>query len=118
MESKPSTPLAAFYKLIYLPANPSTKPKTIRLYGNSIKKFHRFIKREPMLSDLSDENVGNFLRSLADAGQANETANKERANLLALWRHARAMGVVETGPTVKKLPVPRRLLLLVVLPLR
>ena len=109
MESKPSTPLAAFYKLIYLPANPSTKPKTIRLYGNSIKKFHRFIKREPMLSDLSDENVGNFLRSLADAGQSNETANKERANLLALWRHARAMGVVETGPTVKKLPVPRRI---------
>jgi integrase len=107
MESNPSTPLAAFYKLIYLPANPSTKPKTVQLYGNSLKKFHGFIGREPMLSDLSDENVGSFLRALVDAGQATETANKERANLLALWRHARAMGVIEAGPTVKRLPAPR-----------
>ena len=108
MESKPSTPLAAFYKLIYLPANPSAKPKTIRLYGNTIKKFHRFIEREPMLSDLNDESVGSFLRSLIDAGQSNATANKERANLLAMWRHARAMGVVVVGPTVQKLAVAQK----------
>ena len=107
MQANRSTPLAAYFKLIYLPTKPSTKTRTIDLYGGTINAFKSHLGHEPTLADLSDEVVGKFLESRVRQGLAKPTVNKDRAQLLAIWRHARLIGAVGTGPMVKKLAEPQ-----------
>lgn len=109
MQAEKTTPLAAYLKLIYLPTRPGTSARTIELYGGSIKAFKQHLDHEPTLSDLSDEVVGKFLEARVAQDLSLHTVNKDRAQLLAIWRHARLIGAVATGPTVKKLAAPRRI---------
>ena len=109
METDNSTPLGAFFKLIYLPTRPDTRPRTIVLYGGSINKFKSYLGHEPTLGDLTNETVGKYLQALSLTELAVSTINKERAHLLALWNHARLIGAIAIGPMIKKLPEPRKI---------
>ena len=109
METDNSTPLGAFFKLVYLPTRPDTRPRTIVLYGGSINKFKSYLGHEPTLGDLTNETVGKYLQALSLTELAVSTINKERAHLLALWNHARLIGAIAIGPMIKKLPAPRKI---------
>lgn len=108
MEADNSTPLAAFFKQIYLPTKPSTKPRTVVLYAGTLKSFKVFLGHEPTLADLNNETVGMYLQSKVADGLAIPTVNKDRSHLLAIWNHARLIGAVSIGPMIKKLPEPRK----------
>lgn len=63
---------------------------TRRLYRTTFNNFERYLKRPPVVTDLTDETVCRFLdwfRRLGK-GRAAGSVNKERNNLLAVWRWA------------------------------
>ena len=59
---------------------------TKRLYQTTLNNFERFLERPPVADDLTDETVSRYLSWFLDRGRSPYTVNKERSNLLALWR--------------------------------
>ncbi len=106
MSDSKSILLEDFYRDFYLPHKPDTSPQTKKLYKNSFKKFGKFLGRVPTLDDLTDGNIGGFMASLKEAGNKPTTVNKERCNLVSLWRFANRTGRKERGPTVQPVRVP------------
>lgn len=104
--------LLAYLDEYYLAFRPSTSPRTIRLYHNTIRKFGQFVGRSPTLEDLNNQTVGQYLISLLKIHKP-ATVAKERAQLLAIWRDARNEGLVDRGPRVQPIrvadPMPRAL---------
>jgi integrase len=81
---------------------------TTRLYEISIRNFGRTLQHEPTLDDLTDMNVVKHMQAMLDAGRTAATANKDRAQLLTLWRQAHRTGLVGLYPEVPQLPEPIR----------
>ena len=100
--------LTEFFEEHYLPMNPGLSAGTIKLYHLTIKKFGRFLDRQPTLDDLTDQRVGKFMRFCAERGNAPRTVNKERCNLLSMWNLSHKMGVTSRGPLVGKFKVATR----------
>lgn len=64
---------------------------TRRLYRTTFNNFERYLARPPVVADLTDEMVTRFLdwfRRRGKKGRAAGSVNKERNNLLAVWRFA------------------------------
>ena len=80
---------------------------TARLYGFTIASFGRFLERPATLDDLNDKAVLRFLT--ARGGEVSRyTVEKERSQLLALWRLAFHLGMVNRWPDVPPSKLPRR----------
>lgn len=95
-----------FFANNYLPHKPDTSGQTIKLYRNSFRKFGELLGHRPTLDDLTDANVGRLMSALKEAGNKPTTVNKERCNLLSLWRYANRIGMIRLGPTVQPVRVP------------
>lgn len=93
--------LETFFERNYLEINHQLASRSITLYRYTIRKFGQHIGKPAELDDLTNANVASYMRSFIDAGLANETANKERSNLLALARAARDDGLIQKVPRVK-----------------
>jgi integrase len=83
-------------------------PNTLRLYRHSIVAFGRSIGHEPTTADLTDDNLELHMQRLVDAGLAIASANKDHAQLTALWRFANRNRLCETWPNVVTYPEPER----------
>jgi len=83
-------------------------PHTVRLYRFSIKNLEKTIGRTAGISDLNDENVALVMQSMIDRGRSPFTANKERSQLLAIWRYAGQLGLIDKWPTVTPENEPER----------
>jgi integrase len=82
---------------------------TRRLYRCTLRSFKKFLKnREPTLSDLDDLVVARFLEHRASK-RSLFTAEKERTQILSLWRFANDRGLVEKRPCVPPTPLPERI---------
>lgn len=79
---------------------------TKRLYVTTINSFERFLKRRAALVDLNDDTVGRFLSWFLGqpGGRSPYSANKERSNLLAIWRFAYRRNGDDGTPLVKVWP--------------
>lgn len=75
---------------------------TRRLYKTTLRNFRKFLGRSPLMSDLDNATVSRFLSWFRtyDGGRSAFTANKERSNLLAIWRFACKEGVISKWPNV------------------
>lgn len=82
-------------------------PNTSRLYGNTIKQFGKFLQRTATLEDLNDLTVSRYLEDRAST-RALHTADKERNQLLAMWRCAADRRLVDMRPTIPVTPIPVR----------
>ena len=82
---------------------------TSRLYTLSIRSFGRTIGKNPTLDDLTEENLAKHMQRVLDDGRSRATANKDRAQLLALWRLASKMNLVDTWPDVPQVSEPERI---------
>lgn len=80
---------------------------TSRLYGCTIRAFARWLKYEPTLDDLTDLTISRFLEHRACL-RSPYTAEKERTQLLALWRFAADRGLLKDRPCVPPAPLPER----------
>ena len=83
-------------------------PNTFRLYANTIKQFGLFLSRDAVLEDLNDLTVSRYLDYRTEK-RAAHTADKERNQLLALWRCASDRRMVEYRPTIPVSPMPARI---------
>ena len=73
------------------------------------RRWAQFLGRSPVLADFSDHDLTRLLSWLVSRQRAVATTNSVLRKLLALWRHAARMGLVDQWPTVRLLPEPDRL---------
>lgn len=75
-------------------------PETSRLYRISIRNFSKTLGRAPLVTDLTNDNVSWHMGRMMVDGRSKATANKDRSQLLALWRFAVRHGMHNLWPEV------------------
>jgi integrase len=83
-------------------------PNTHRLYRHSIAAFEVTLKREATTLDLVDDNLDEHMARLIRDGLAVASANKDYAQITAIWRFANRNRLVDTWPNVLPYPEPER----------
>ncbi len=86
----------------------SKSPNTVRLYRYTVRNFEKTVGFSATLDDFTDDNVAMVMQSMLDRGCSPYTANKERSQLLALWRYACKLGLLTRWPTVAPEREPER----------
>lgn len=104
-----STPLRALAALYVDRKLFAASQTTISHYETAIRILERLVKREPIVSDLTEENVIGVMRLTMRAGRVPQTANAYRAKLVALWNFACRRGLLKEWPDLKKLNEPRKI---------
>jgi integrase len=91
--------LLSYFCCVYRPRKLRSVAAThIENYRIQLRHFARFLGRDPVLSDLTDETVGNLMQWLSDNGRAPRTCNKARHMLAAFWRYLHRKRIVDTEP--------------------
>lgn len=99
--------LISYFEDVYYPTRLlGRSPRTLVLYRTSIALFSRFLGRDATLDDLTDVTVGKHLAALLEAGRRPAGVNKERDQLLAIWRFAARKKLVAEFPEIRRLPEP------------
>lgn len=80
-------------------------PNTTRLYRCTLRSFERFLKRPATIEDLDDLRIARFLSHRASV-RSPYTAERERNQLVSLWRFAGDRRIVDSRPC---LPAASRL---------
>lgn len=75
---------------------------TSRLYRLTIRSFEKSLGRPPTLDDFTDEQVLSHMQRVVANGRSPATANKDREQLLCMWRYAFKLGLVDRWPNVAK----------------
>jgi integrase len=105
----PSVLVRDFYADHYRPLKlRSRSANTRRLYEFSIRNFSRFLCREAALSDFTDDTLGRLMGWMVERGRSPYTVNKERSQLLAIWRFAARKKFVDHWPDVDPEVQPTR----------
>lgn len=82
---------------------------TVDHYRRSIRQFAVHLEREPMPSDLTDDNLSAFMLATVRAGFKEATANQRTKQLRALWTWMAKRRLVEQFPTFDALDEPEPL---------
>lgn len=77
-------------------------------YRLNIARFGRWLGRDALVGDFSDDNLAAFTGSLLTDGKSPSTANKVGAQLRALWEFAARRGFTTIYPTWRKRPEYKR----------
>jgi integrase len=102
--------LDSFYSDLFEPLFlRSRSDNTRRLYRTSIRTFSKYLQRPACLSDLNDLTVNRFLDWYRRIPRSPYSANKERSNLLAIWRFACRKRFLEEWPDVRADVEPDRI---------
>lgn len=83
-------------------------PNTVRLYRSSLRLLDKVVGRPATLEDLTDDTIALVMQNVLDRGGSPYTANKERSQLLAIWRYAAQLGLISRWPTVLPEKQPER----------
>jgi site-specific recombinase XerD len=101
--------LTEFFRDFYKPLRlRGRSANTVRLYGNTVTQFAKFLGRSPTLDDLSDLTMSRYLDHRCESRSV-FTAEKERSQLFAMWRCAADRRLVECRPTLQVTPMPTRI---------
>lgn len=99
-----------FYRNYYCPLRlRGRSSRTKDLYERTVKLFTEYLSRPATLADFSDDTANRFLAWFSDRGCSPYTVNKERDNLLAVWRFAARKGFVSQWPDVPPEVEPARI---------
>lgn len=101
--------LRDFYNRFYRPLQlPQSSSDCLRQYVQNIRKADDAMGGTCWLSDLSDDLIALVCGKLLTDGRSPATANKVRAQIVALWNFAAKRGLVSTWPSVRKYREYRR----------
>ena len=101
--------LSSFFETTYRPNRLLGKSaNTTRLYKLSIDSFGKTVKTVPRLQHLTDANLARHMQRVVDLGRSPGTANKDRAQLCAMWRYATKLKLLEHWPTINPMIEPER----------
>ena len=105
---EPPNTLSEFFDRLYHPLRLRGKSdRTVVLYRYSIRKFSEWLQRPATLADFDDLIVSNYLSRLSKLHEPH-TVEKERCQLLAMWRYANKCHFVTMPPNVPAGTLPRR----------
>jgi len=103
-------PLESFYSKVFEPLFlRSRSENTRRLYRTTLRNIGRYLARQPLLSDLNDDTVNRFLDWFRRLPRSPFSVNKERSNLLAIWRFACRKNYLKEWPDVLPDNEPERI---------
>jgi len=74
---------------------------TSRLYGHTMRSFAKTLGRTPTIDDLTSDAVELHMARIINGGGSPASANKDRSQLLALWRFAATHRIVDRWPDVQ-----------------
>lgn len=80
---------------------------TSRLYANTLKQFSKYLGHAATIDDLSDLVVSRYLEHRSRERSV-FTAEKERTQILAIWRCAADRRMIDMRPCVPATPIPFR----------
>jgi site-specific recombinase XerD len=101
--------LTEFFRDFYKPLRlRGRSANTVRLYGNTVKQFDKFLGRPSTLDDLCDLTMSRYLDHRC-AMRSVFTAEKERSQLFAMWRCAADRRMIEFRPTLQVTQMPTRI---------
>jgi integrase len=83
-------------------------PNTIRLYGHTIRSFGKTLGRPPTVDDLTDEAIEDHMWRVVESGRSPASANKDRSQLICLWRWAAERGWIDRFPDVPAMQEPEQ----------
>jgi len=84
------------------------EPRTVEIYGFTLRAWKAMLGREPTLDDLEELAVARFLaHRLHERSVA--TAAKDRAQIHALWEFAARRGLTSRWPQMRPIRVPERI---------
>lgn len=98
----PEGSLREFFERTYLGEH-ELKPQTAKFYGYTIARFREYLRREPMLVDLTDRTFNDFISAAAEIYSPHALRGYYRA-LLAMWRSAFAWEATEVHPRRTRRP--------------
>ena len=99
--------LTVLFSTVYRPMRlRGRSPKTSRLYMCLFAAMQRHFLRELEVDELSDLVVAGYLESRSMAGLSPFTVEKERCQILALWRFAADRNLINTRPCCPPAPLP------------
>lgn len=102
--------LSEFFHGLFRPLRlRSRRPRTIDLYRTTIRSFERFLGRAAQLTDLDDITVSSYLTWQRDRDLSPYSVEKERANLLCMWRFAAQRALLTIWPNVEREVCPNRI---------
>lgn len=106
---QPNDLLCRVCELHYFPLNHRIRhPETRRQYLIAIANFGEPLQRDPVIDDLTDDNVSRMVGHLLELGLAETTINERRHRIHALWGWLAKRGVLNRWPTTPSLPEPHR----------
>lgn len=79
---------------------------TSRLYSHSINSFAKTLGRQPTIDDLENEAIELHMSRIIDGGGSPASANKDRSQLLAMWRFAATHRIIDRWPDVQQANEP------------
>lgn len=101
--------LLDFFENVYSPLRlRGRSERTSILYRLSIKSFCETLQKAATLDDLSDINISIHMARIRRKGRSAGTANKDRAQILAIWRFANRRGYVKSWPDIPEDIEPKR----------
>lgn len=83
-------------------------PNTVRLYGHTIRSFAKTLGRTPTIDDLTDDAIEDHMWRVVDDGRSPASANKDRSQLICLWRWAAERGWLDRFPDVPAMQEPEQ----------
>lgn len=83
-------------------------PHTMRLYRHSIKAYEKTLGKPAQVDDFTDENMEDHMYRVIRDGLSVSSANKDYAQLTAMWRFAHRNGLTQVWPNIKPLHEPER----------
>lgn len=98
--------LRGFVRDVYAPLR-AISPRTLKLYEFTLDAFRVFLGHEPTTADLDELVVARFL-SHREQTRAAATAQKDRAQLHAIWEFLARRKAVDTWPIMRQVNVPER----------
>lgn len=81
---------------------------TIRLYEHTLRAFAATIGHSPTIEDLTSDKVELHMSRIINKGGSPASANKDRSQLLALWRFAAVHKIVASWPEVQQITEPEQ----------
>ena len=97
------------YDQFYRPIRLRTRSEnTRRLYEFSMARFDEFLGRRALLTDFDETTVCRFLEWRRTSGVAASTVERDRYNLLALWRYGNRRKLIDTWPEIEPEVIPER----------
>lgn len=107
--TNPEQSLRTFFVTYYRPIQLADCSQSCQSqYAANLRRLDYLLGREALLSDLTDTNIARVCGTILTDGRSPATANKVRAQLVALWTFAADRGLVSSRPTIRKYREYRR----------